>query len=784
MRRITYIGPAKLEFENGGILSLDDQYEKAQRAQMYPNIEPTIPPAEPYVRPSDWLTIPDVNAGDEAFYGLFAIFDHDSNYAKIYHNQNYKVDWGVGAGNVSYAGNTYATQYYDFADFDNSTLTSRGYKQVVIKIYPDTGKHLEVLDVCIRDQGPVAQTNWLDIAVAGPYLIYLGLNQNYGNRCGYLEQVKIEQNNIDYWWNSMFAYCYSLQNVRYIDTRNATYINGLYYNCRSLASIPDIVTNTPVDRFQDGFALCYSLRQLPWIDLSGAIYITHLHDGSYITKHPPYNLSNNTSLYQAFWRTRYLQEIPNYNTSKALSWAYTFDGCYGLRRLPTLDATSSNNDYWDGTFRGCFNLEIIDNIITSADSAYKNSQFNDDAAVTILGPGFNTVNSLNMEGMFYGLSGLKYAPAITAPNATNVYRAFITWGPAPLKFSAPLATNTREICIYSNPVSIDLDIPNGTDLRYAFYCNADSINVKTTSAVTQVSGAFVRSKVFKAPALNLTNVQDCTDLYNFGRTAIIPEATEQDWSNVRILDGTFGYTFNLWSIPAYNWSNVTSMSNTFSNYGPQVLHDLRAYGMTTSFNIRDSWLGKSATEYMFNNLGIANAAAQTVTVSYRSNGNYRSVVSKTVTTTAGSKTVTCTDTSNLVTGYCVTGTGITSTVSVTFTDSGDTVNLTAHGLTNDTPVGFTSITTTTGIATYTVYYVVNAGTDSFQISTTKGGSAVTLTNDGSGTMYYANYIASIITNTSVTLTAPASASGTVTMSATYLDTSKAVIKGWAVSFPV
>ncbi len=74
------------------------------------------------------------------------------------------------------------------------------------------------------------------------------------------------------------------------------------------------------------------------------------------------------------------------------------------------------------------------------------------------------------------------------------------------------------------------------------------------------------------------------------------------------------------------------------------------------------------------------------------------------------------------------------TDSVTFTDAGDTVNLTSHGLSNNQAVAFTSITSTTGISTHTLYYVVGATANTFQVATTVGGSAIALTTNGSGTL--------------------------------------------------
>jgi len=71
----------------------------------------------------------------------------------------------------------------------------------------------------------------------------------------------------------------------------------------------------------------------------------------------------------------------------------------------------------------------------------------------------------------------------------------------------------------------------------------------------------------------------------------------------------------------------------------------------------------------------------------------------------------------------------------------DTITKTAHGLSNGTVVHLSSSTTMpTGLATRTKYYLVGATTNTFQLSTTLGGSAVDITGLGSGTMsVYTNF---------------------------------------------
>jgi hypothetical protein len=59
----------------------------------------------------------------------------------------------------------------------------------------------------------------------------------------------------------------------------------------------------------------------------------------------------------------------------------------------------------------------------------------------------------------------------------------------------------------------------------------------------------------------------------------------------------------------------------------------------------------------------------------------------------------------------------------------DIITATAHGLSNGTPVYFSSLTGGAGLAVSTTYYVIGATTNTFQLSATSGGSAVNFTTD-------------------------------------------------------
>ena len=139
-------------------------------------------------------------------------------------------------------------------------------------------------------------------------------------------------------------------------------------------------------------------------------------------------------------------------------------------------------------------------------------------------------------------------------------------------------------------------------------------------------------------------------------------------------------------------------------------------------------------------------------------------------------------TAGLAVNMLLTGTGINTAVAVTIQGNPtNTITRTAHGIPNGTIVSFATLVTTTGISRYTPYYVVNATTDTFQVSLTLGGAPITLTNNGSGTLLYGTFITAIVPNTSITVTIPPSASGSSLLSYRALNVSIATLKNWAIT---
>ena len=237
-------------------------------------------------------------------------------------------------------------------------------------------------------------------------------------------------------------------------------------------------------------------------------------------------------------------------------------------------------------------------------------------------------------------------------------------------------------------------------------------------------------------------------------------------------------TLEVLSFPAGFGASVTTTTTAFATC--TSLSKISNLGLKVSFSLASCKLSKKALEEVFTSLG--KGTGQTITIS--SNWGADTALSLTGTGTAGTSTIAMADTTGINNGMQISGTNtpLTTPVAVTFTDAGDLVNFTAHGLQNGDPVAFPSITTTTGIVVDTTYYVVNAAINSFQVAATASGAALPLTTNGTGTIKYPLYVASFVANTSVTTNRPLPANLVAeTLAFRILNTSIARLKGWTIT---
>ena len=326
--------------------------------------------------------------------------------------------------------------------------------------------------------------------------------------------------------------------------------------------------------------------------------------------------------------------------------------------------------------------------------------------------------------------------------------------------TASTGTVTNFTYMFSNCSSLQtiplLNTAAGTNFAYMFYnCySLQTIPLLNTAAGTNFTYMF-------------------SNCYSLQTIPLLNTAAGTNFSSM------FGNCFSLQTIPLLNTAAGTNFSSMFGNCFSLQTGTISGPRYVLSY--ASCKLSQSALQAIIDNLGISNTTGLAFTIS--TNWGAVTPVSLSGNTTVGNVTVTMASTAGIAVEMQVTGIGTPSTtaIAVTFTDAGDTVNLAAHGLSNNDEVSFAAIVTTTGIIINKIYYVVGVTTDTFQVALTLGGAAVNLVTDGSGTLRYKATVTNIDPNVSVTLSRPATSTGTNTLSFRNLKTNTALLKGWAVT---
>jgi hypothetical protein len=291
----------------------------------------------------------------------------------------------------------------------------------------------------------------------------------------------------------------------------------------------------------------------------------------------------------------------------------------------------------------------------------------------------------------------------------------------------------------------------------------------------------------------------------FSGCGLLTSVPKFDTSNVTNMDSMFIGCSLLLSVPSFTTAKVTNMTNMFNgcyslNTIPTFACNIvtnfttaftNAYSLATvaltgsaySMDFTNCKLSKDAIETIFTNVATATTGA-TRTLTITNNWGASTPITLTGTGTDGSTVINMASTTGLAVGMQVYGVGapLASGRGVAFNDATDAVNLINHGLSNGDEVSFPAITSTTGIVINTIYYVINATTNTFQVAATAGGAALPLTTNGSGAMRYNSTIVSIITNTSVTMSRPmGNGGGAQSLAFRPLQTYRAVLKGYTIA---
>ena len=467
----------------------------------------------------------------------------------------------------------------------------------------------------------------------------------------------------------------------------------------------------------------------PNVTLIGAGVFSYLRLIKKFNFHP--SIKATTTAKDLFLECNSLVEAPMIDLSNCPDTSYMFSNCSNLQTVPQYVTTNVTSMF--SMFNGCRSLETVP-LLNMQNNTTMQNMF---AACYVLKevPLFNTAKVTSFQGAFTSCQNLRSIPAFNTSKVTSFSSAFST------------CYQLRDVPLF--------DTSACTDFSNMFAGCYSLVTVPTfnTSKATNMSYMFNNANALKS--IPLFDTAKCTSISNL---------TGSNRSQVT-------------EIPAFNMN----LSSGLQNLSGSSIWRFKAYGFISPLSVSNNMLSKRELNEIIENLGNP-TASQTLTISSNPGASLNPTYSRSSTTTAGSTTITIADTSNFIIGETqVIGTGITNSRIVTLTDADDLVTLVGHGLPNGKRVSFTTITSTTGISVYRPYYVVNATTDTFQLSLTQGGAPIALTTDGSGTIIYQTLVIAIEPNVSVTVDVPASVSGTSNLAYRNLNTQIAVMKRWAVS---
>lgn len=440
--------------------------------------------------PADWLQLPRPLENEQKFIGLLAIIqgasgataaNADSNFIALTCQGNYIVDWGNGVTSA-HTSSTRAQYQYNYADIPNSTLTTDGFKQVIIQAYPQTGATLTSVNI---------QQNYTLTGVT--------LNSNYVSAWLDIKVVGRNISSLTIGASSRITTLSMLKRVELVGTSQLTDASNLFNGCFALEKVigPRFTENCTA--FLRTFNACNALTYVDLLDTRKATNAEFMFDSCWaLQTAPPIDLSNSTNSRYLFASNFSLRNVPFLNLSRNTNFDNFFSGCFSLKRIPEFLNTSSGTNF-SSMFNNCASLEEIPFIDTS--NATSMSQFASTTRSLKKLPQLNTSNVTTFSNAFSN-SGIFEFPSWNVSKSTNFNRTFFLAGSLQrvkgLTFSS--ANNCTEM-FYQNGCLIEVG-------------PFDFSGVTSGSTAAGATGVF-NSFFFQTPALsnvNFTGLQKSIDI--------------------------------------------------------------------------------------------------------------------------------------------------------------------------------------------------------------------------------------------------------------------------------
>ena len=376
------------------------------------------PHDQQWVRPSEWLDMPNIGSGDNKAALLMYMHSGVPLEPRIYlrgqyvSNNNYKtystIDWGDGQ-TVIVSGTSHdinnrhyirpehhVYKYEDLPEASEFTYDGATARQALIQIDNSVSGcyYLEINRLAANDLDSTLRTNarngnarnnqstnLLDLHVAGQDMEYLYVcSDTERSTHDRLERVVIEGDMTLKTAYRQFRGCTNLKSLSYPSGAwsTATDFRETFYLCRKLKEIPPIDTSSATN-MQSMFNSCFNLREIPQLDTS-----------------------NVTSFNNFMINCRLVKEIPAFDYSNGTDFTAAFANMYSLKVVPSgLEFPSLTNG--NSLFSRCENLAAIPNNFFDSFS--------------------NSIT--DARNMFYECRSLRNMPRIHFPNNIHMREFFL-----------------------------------------------------------------------------------------------------------------------------------------------------------------------------------------------------------------------------------------------------------------------------------------------------------------------------------------------------------------------
>lgn len=549
-----------------------------------PNIQLDPNPSEigsfaKWIRPTDWLPLPAPAETEEKFRGLFAVYDIDTNFLAFTFEGDYVVNWGDGLTEY-YSSGEKAQHSYQWSKVPFGTLTSEGFRQVIVTVTPQRGSHLTSMDLSTYhdDIGLnfafYPNVPWMDVALNMPEA-----DPGASIRFGTTDTVSMSV----------------LQKVTIVHSGGATDFSYLVeYGCRNLGEFN--LLNAPyVEDFTEVFYSCFNLKNVNIGDLPNVYWMDYL-----------------------FQDCHSLEYVELSGLNSADSFGNMFYGCENLKSVKMSGLTYADNNLGGIIipYVSCPNAKslILEDLNSLTDVSNVFSGWGEDLK------GFVKLTGLTNADLEYGFencNSLERVELYDLENCTSSYRLFSSC--ESLKEAKLEGTQNFDTTAYmfsgcSSLVQAPFfDTSSVIDMYNMFeYCNSlRLVPLYETSSVEDMGAMFMQCHSLPTtPMLNTASVKYMSNMFESCLSLVtIPEL---DTSLVEDMGFAFRFCSSLLKLPALSTSACTSFSAIFDEYD-NVLTAAPFQGTAYEISYSNCSLSRKAIVEIFN--GLANASA-TVDVSY------------------------------------------------------------------------------------------------------------------------------------------------------------------------